>query len=103
VPPGSRGDLGRERGVEGTRGELMVYSPVKSPRVAAIGRIEPAELLYGRLLASVAGGAEPGHAQVRLADGRAQKLPLARWLAPVDAAAAFAVDGRWFVRLERVP
>ena len=54
--------------------------------MVAAGRIEPAELLYGRLLASVAGGAEPGDARVRLADGRAHKLPLARWLAPVDAA-----------------
>jgi SAM-dependent methyltransferase len=48
-------------------------------------RLEPAELLYGRLLASAVGG-EPVEARVRIADGRAQQLPLRRWLAPVDAA-----------------
>jgi SAM-dependent methyltransferase len=48
-------------------------------------RLEPAELLYGRLLASVAGG-EPGRARVRIAGGRAQRLPIEQWLAPVDAA-----------------
>ena len=48
-------------------------------------RLEPAELLYGRLLASTAGGREPVEARVRIADGRAQRLPLGRWLAPVDA------------------
>jgi SAM-dependent methyltransferase len=66
-----------------TQGELRVHSPRKSPRV---GRIEPADLLYGRLLASVAGGAEPGEARIRIADGRALKLPVARWLGAVDAA-----------------
>jgi SAM-dependent methyltransferase len=59
-------------------------------RGAAAGRtttrLEPAELLYGRLLASAAAGAEPREARVRIAGGRAQKLPLERWLAPVDAA-----------------
>ena len=45
-----------------------------------------AELLYGRLLASAAAGGEPAEARFRIADGRAQKLPLDRWLAPVDAA-----------------
>jgi SAM-dependent methyltransferase len=49
-------------------------------------RLEPAELLYGRLLASAAAGGEPVEARVRIADGRAQRLPLGRWLAPVDAA-----------------
>jgi SAM-dependent methyltransferase len=49
-------------------------------------RLEPAELLYGRLLASAAAGSESAHARVRIAGGRAQKLPLERWLAPVDAA-----------------
>jgi SAM-dependent methyltransferase len=48
--------------------------------------LEPAELLYGRLLASAANGGEPVEARVRIADGRAQRLPLQRWLAPVDAA-----------------
>ena len=38
--------------------------------------LEPAELLYGRLLASAAAGGEPGDARFRLADGRAQQLPL---------------------------
>ena len=50
------------------------------------GRLEPAELLYGRLLASVAAGGEPRDARIRIAGGRTQKLPLRRWLAPVDAA-----------------
>jgi SAM-dependent methyltransferase len=54
--------------------------------ISVAQRLEPAELLYGRLLASVAAGAEPAGARVRIAGGRAQKLPLERWLAPVDAA-----------------
>lgn len=49
-------------------------------------RLEPAELLYGRLLASAAAGGEPVRARVRIAGGRAQPLPLGRWLAPVDDA-----------------
>jgi SAM-dependent methyltransferase len=49
-------------------------------------RLEPAELLYGRLLASAAGGVEPVEARFRIADGRARKLPLHKWLAPVDGA-----------------
>ena len=77
---------GRARIVASTWGDLTPHTVVKAPHVPSTGRIEPAELMYGRLLASVAGGAEPGEARVRLADGRAQKLPLARWLAPVDAA-----------------
>jgi SAM-dependent methyltransferase len=48
--------------------------------------LEPAELLYGRLLASAATGGDPVHGRLRLADGRATALPLQRWLAPVDAA-----------------
>jgi len=47
-------------------------------------RVEPAELLYGRLLASVAAGA-PAEGRVRLAGGGAYPLPIDRWLAPVDA------------------
>ena len=50
-------------------------------------RLEPAELLYGRLLASAAGGGgEPADGRFRIADGRVQKLPLRKWLAPVDEA-----------------
>jgi SAM-dependent methyltransferase len=60
--------------------------PFRAPRIPQTGRIEPAALLYGRLLASVAGGVEPGSARIRIADGRTQKLQLARWLAPADAA-----------------
>jgi SAM-dependent methyltransferase len=46
--------------------------------------VEPAGLLYGRMLASVAaGGAEEG--AYRTAGGRVRALPLRRWLAPVDA------------------
>ena len=48
--------------------------------------LEPAELLYGRLLASAAAGGEPTEARFRLAGGRLAALPLHRWLAPVDAA-----------------
>lgn len=93
---------------------------------ALLHRLEPAELLYGRLLASAAaGGGEPVEARFRIADGNVQKLPLRKWLAPVDAvdravlahAAAPVLDmarsagleprttieagGRWFARLER--
>ena len=46
--------------------------------------VEPAGLLYGRLLASVAAGGEEEGAY-RVADGRVRALPLRRWLAPVDA------------------
>ena len=49
-------------------------------------RIEPADLLYGRLLASAAGGVEPGRARIRIAQGGAHALPLRRWLGPVDEA-----------------
>ena len=49
-------------------------------------RLEPAGLLYGRLLASAAAGGDPVDARICLADGRALKLPLHKWLAPVDAA-----------------
>jgi SAM-dependent methyltransferase len=49
-------------------------------------RIEPAGLLYGRLLASAAASGEPAEARVRLYGGGARKLPLRRWLGPVDAA-----------------
>lgn len=49
-------------------------------------RLERAELLYGRLLASAAADAEPVPARVRIAGGAAHPLPLGRWLAPVDDA-----------------
>jgi SAM-dependent methyltransferase len=60
--------------------------PVDAERRRAAARLEPAELLYGRLLATAAAGGEAAHARVRIAGGRAQTLPLERWLAPVDAA-----------------
>jgi len=47
--------------------------------------LEPAELLYGRLLASAAAGSGD-EAAVRVAGERPRRLPLRRWLAPVDAA-----------------
>jgi SAM-dependent methyltransferase len=50
-------------------------------------RATPADVLYGRLLATAAGGA-PHRARVRMADGRLEPLPLDRWLAPADAADA---------------
>jgi SAM-dependent methyltransferase len=71
---------------QATWGGLRSLSDLNPPHVAAYGRVEPAELLYGRLLASAAGGVETGAARIRIADGRAHALPLARWLAPVDAA-----------------
>jgi len=48
-------------------------------------RPEPAELLYGRLLASAAAGGEPVEVRFRIGHGRSQTLPLGRWLGPVDA------------------
>jgi SAM-dependent methyltransferase len=50
----------------------------------------PADLLYGRLLATAAqhalDGGPPAQALVRVADGTSEPLPLERWLAPVDEA-----------------
>jgi SAM-dependent methyltransferase len=51
----------------------------------------PADVLYGRLLATVAGGT-PARARVRLADGRLEPLPLDRWLAPADHADAAVLE-----------
>ncbi len=47
--------------------------------------------LYGRLLATAAGGT-PARARVRLADGRLEPLPLDRWLAPADDADAALLE-----------
>jgi SAM-dependent methyltransferase len=53
---------------------------------AVAGRaLEPAHLLYGRLLASAAAG-DSGEGAFRIAGGGSWKLPVQRWLAPVDAA-----------------
>jgi SAM-dependent methyltransferase len=52
---------------------------------AIVAAATPVDALYGRLLATAAGGA-PTRARVRLADGRLEPLPLDRWLAPADAA-----------------
>jgi SAM-dependent methyltransferase len=49
-------------------------------------RVERAEQLYGRLLASIAAGDAGDGARLRLGDGRTAHLPLERWLAPVDDA-----------------
>jgi SAM-dependent methyltransferase len=57
-----------------------------APRISHASRIEPAELLYGRLLASAAGGVEPGGARIRIDRGGAHELPVGRWLGPVDEA-----------------
>jgi SAM-dependent methyltransferase len=55
-------------------------------------RVVPAELLYGRLLATAVqhalGGGPAASGSVRRADGRLEALPLARWLGSVDAADA---------------
>ena len=56
----------------------------------------PADLLYGRLLATAAqealDGAPAPHARLRLADGTLERLPLDRWLGPVDAADAEVLE-----------
>jgi SAM-dependent methyltransferase len=52
---------------------------------AALG-LEPARLLYGRLLASAAAGGDPPEARYRLAGGGTRTLALGRWLGPVDDA-----------------
>jgi SAM-dependent methyltransferase len=52
----------------------------------------PADVLFGRLLATAAqhvrGGAPPARARVRWADGRLDPLPLGRWLGSADEADA---------------
>jgi SAM-dependent methyltransferase len=60
-------------------------------RVRTERRLEPAELLYGRMLASAIGG-EPVDARVRILGGSEHPLPLGRWLAPVDAADRAALE-----------
>jgi len=59
----------------------------------------PADHVYGRLLSTAArhaaGAGPPPEAMVRRADGRAEPLPLARWLGPVDDA-----DARLLRRVE---
>jgi SAM-dependent methyltransferase len=54
-------------------------------RTATRSRVEPAELLYGRMLASAVAGASLD-ARVRILGGPEHPLAVARWLAPVDAA-----------------
>jgi SAM-dependent methyltransferase len=55
-----------------------------------IAQAVPADLLYGRLLATAAqqvlGGGSPPRARVRSADGTLEPLPLDRWIAAADAA-----------------
>jgi SAM-dependent methyltransferase len=58
----------------------------RAPERPGTRRLEPTEVLYGRLLASVAGGVEPGHARIRIGGGTTRELPLRRWLAAVDDA-----------------
>jgi SAM-dependent methyltransferase len=52
----------------------------------------PADLLYGRLLATAAqhalGGGPPARARLRFADGTLEPLPLDRWVAGADASDA---------------
>jgi SAM-dependent methyltransferase len=59
---------------------------------AVAARPLPADLLYGRLLATAAQHAldrgPPARASVRAVDGTSEPLPLERWLAPVDDADA---------------
>jgi SAM-dependent methyltransferase len=74
---------------------------VTAPTVVAghartAGRPLPADLLYGRLLATavqhVLGGAPPPRARVRAADGTWEPLALDRWLGPVDGADSAALE-----------
>lgn len=53
---------------------------------AVLDRPLPADLLYGRLLATAVASGAPVRARVRAADGTSHPLRLDRWLAPVDAA-----------------
>jgi SAM-dependent methyltransferase len=63
---------------------------------ATVSRPLPADLLYGRLLATAAqealDGAPAPAARLRLADGTLEPLPLDRWLGPVDDADAEVLD-----------
>jgi len=60
--------------------------------MTAAGTALPADVLYGRLLATAAQhvleGAPPLPARVRLADGTLQPLPLDRWVGTADASDA---------------
>ncbi|HEX5617588.1 MAG TPA: class I SAM-dependent methyltransferase [Solirubrobacteraceae bacterium] len=57
--------------------------------MTALATALPADILYGRLLATAAqhllGGGPPPPARVRLADGTLQPLPLDRWVGVADA------------------
>jgi SAM-dependent methyltransferase len=57
--------------------------------MTALATALPADLLYGRLLATAAqqllAGGPPPPARVRLADGTLQPLPLDRWVGAADA------------------
>jgi SAM-dependent methyltransferase len=63
---------------------------------ATVVRPLPADLLYGRLLATAAqealGGAPAPPARLRLADGTLESLPLDRWLGPADDADALVLE-----------
>jgi SAM-dependent methyltransferase len=60
--------------------------------IVPAGAALPADLLYGRLLATAAqhvlGGGPPAGARVRSSDGTLEPLPLDRWLGAADAADA---------------
>jgi SAM-dependent methyltransferase len=64
--------------------------------VTALGQALPADLLYGRLLATAAqhllGGGPPARARVRSADGTLEPLPLDRWVGVADAADAEVLE-----------
>jgi SAM-dependent methyltransferase len=57
--------------------------------MTALGTALPADVLYGRLLATAAqhvlGGGPPARARVRSADGTLEALPLDRWVGAADA------------------
>jgi len=72
-------------------------TPPRALRAVPAGpRLLPADLLYGRLLATAAlhaaGGGPPHGGGLRRADGRLDPLPLARWLGPVDDADAALLE-----------
>jgi SAM-dependent methyltransferase len=68
------------------------FAPRALHAVPDEARLLPADLLYGRLLATAAqhaaGGGPPHQGRLRRADGRVAPLPLAQWLGPIDAADA---------------
>lgn len=73
----------------GPRRAATVPATLPPHSAAGTPRRLPAQLLYGRLLATAVqhllGAGPPPDARLRLVDGRTEPLPLERWLGPIDA------------------